>query len=85
MIFVTILWLIPWNNQNSAKIDAWLLDGFAPSCNESLWAESIFAQIQRLSGQGSSAATYSCAGVVKRGLKGAGFEIKKMVKMGVEK
>lgn len=65
-------------NQNSAKIDAWLLDGFAPSCNESLWAESIFAQMQRLSGLGSSAATYSCAGVVKRGLKGAGFEIKKI-------
>ena len=66
------------NNQNSAKIDAWLLDGFAPSCNESLWAESIFVQMQRLSGLGSSAATYSCAGVVKRGLKGAGFEIKKI-------
>ncbi len=65
-------------NQNSAKIDAWLLDGFAPSCNESLWAESIFAQMQRLSGLRSSAATYSCAGVVKRGLKGAGFEIKKI-------
>ena len=66
------------NNQNSAKIDAWLLDGFAPSCNESLWAESIFAQMQRLSGLGSSAATYSCAGVVKRGLQNAGFTIKKI-------
>ncbi len=66
------------NHQNSAKIDAWLLDGFAPSCNESLWAESIFAQMQRLSGLGSSAATYSCAGVVKRGLQNAGFTIKKI-------
>ena len=65
-------------SQNSAKIDAWLLDGFAPSCNESLWAESIFRQMQRLSGLGSSAATYSCAGVVKRGLQSAGFTIKKI-------
>ena len=65
-------------DQNSAKIDAWVLDGFAPSCNESLWAESIFNQMQRLSGLGSSAATYSCAGVVKRGLQHAGFTIKKI-------
>ncbi|WLP93988.1 FAD-dependent 5-carboxymethylaminomethyl-2-thiouridine(34) oxidoreductase MnmC [Psychrobacter sp. M13] len=65
-------------NQSSAKIDAWVLDGFAPSCNESLWAQSIFAQMQRLSGLGSSAATYSCAGVVKRGLQSAGFTIKKI-------
>ncbi len=60
------------------KIDAWFLDGFAPSCNESLWAHTIFAQIQRLSHLGTSAATYSCAGVVKRGLQSAGFEIKKV-------
>ncbi|MDN5566481.1 MAG: tRNA (5-methylaminomethyl-2-thiouridine)(34)-methyltransferase MnmD [Psychrobacter sp.] len=65
-------------SQNNAKIDAWLLDGFAPSCNESLWAESIFSQMQRLSGLGSSAATYSCAGAVKRGLQSAGFTIKKI-------
>lgn len=66
------------NHQNSAKVDAWLLDGFAPSCNESLWAESIFDQMQRLSGSGTTAATYSCAGIVKRGLQACGFDIKKI-------
>ena len=66
------------NNKNSAKIDAWLLDGFAPSCNESLWAESIFSQMQRLSGLGTTAASYSCAGIVKRGLQACGFDIKKI-------
>ena len=59
-------------------IDAWLLDGFAPSCNETLWAESIFTQMQRLSRTGTTAATYSCAGIVKRGLQTHGFEIKKV-------
>ena len=59
-------------------IDAWFLDGFAPSCNETLWAESIFNQMQRLSHAGTTAATYSCAGIVKRGLQSQGFVIKKV-------
>lgn len=63
---------------HNAQIDAWYLDGFAPSCNESLWAEQIFAQVQRLSKTETTAATFSCAGVVKRGLEAAGFEIKKV-------
>ena len=59
-------------------IDAWFLDGFAPSCNSTLWADSIFAQMQRLSRPHTTAATYSCAGIVKRGLKEHGFAIKKV-------
>lgn len=59
-------------------VDAWFLDGFAPSCNSTLWAESIFAQIQRLSCPNTTAATYSCAGIVKRALQGCGFQIKKV-------
>ncbi len=59
-------------------VDAWFLDGFAPSCNSTLWAENIFAQIQRLSRPETTAATYSCAGIVKRALKDCGFEIKKV-------
>ncbi|WP_426222504.1 tRNA (5-methylaminomethyl-2-thiouridine)(34)-methyltransferase MnmD [Psychrobacter sp. DWR1-2-3] len=59
-------------------IDAWFLDGFAPSCNETLWAESIFTQMQCLSRIGTTAATYSCAGIVKRGLQTHGFEINKV-------
>ena len=63
---------------NRPYVDAWFLDGFAPSCNESLWAESIFTQMQRLSRTGTTAATYSCAGIVKRGLQAHGFSIKKV-------
>ena len=59
-------------------IDAWFLDGFAPSCNSTLWADSIFTQMQRLSRTHTTAATYSCAGIVKRGLKEHGFAIKKV-------
>ncbi len=63
---------------NLTYIDAWFLDGFAPSCNQSLWAEQIFAEIQRLSNIGSTVATFSCAGVVKRGLQDIGFDIQKV-------
>lgn len=59
-------------------VDAWFLDGFAPSCNETLWADTIFTQMQRLSHTGTTAATYSCASIVKRGLQTHGFIIKKV-------
>ena len=64
--------------QTKPYINAWFLDGFAPSCNSTLWADSIFAQMQRLSHTHTTAATYSCAGIVKRGLKEHGFAIKKV-------
>ncbi|WP_201592228.1 tRNA (5-methylaminomethyl-2-thiouridine)(34)-methyltransferase MnmD [Psychrobacter sp. Pi2-51] len=59
-------------------VNAWFLDGFAPSCNSTLWTDSIFAQMQRLSRPTTTAATYSCAGIVKRGLQDCGFQIKKV-------
>ncbi|WP_010201381.1 tRNA (5-methylaminomethyl-2-thiouridine)(34)-methyltransferase MnmD [Psychrobacter sp. PAMC 21119] len=59
-------------------VNAWFLDGFAPSCNSTLWTDSIFAQMQRLSRPTTTAATYSCAGIVKRGLQNCGFQIKKV-------
>lgn len=66
------------NSLSKPVIDAWFLDGFAPSCNEDLWAQAIFAQIERLSTAGTTAATFSAAGVVKRGLQSAGFSVKKV-------
>ena len=64
--------------KTNPHVDAWYLDGFAPSCNSTLWAENIFAHMQRLSRPNTTAATYSCAGVVKRALKAHGFQIKKV-------
>ncbi|MGE6389326.1 FAD-dependent 5-carboxymethylaminomethyl-2-thiouridine(34) oxidoreductase MnmC [Psychrobacter pacificensis] len=68
----------PQQSAPQPHIDAWFLDGFAPSCNSTLWADSIFTQMQRLSRPHTTAATYSCAGIVKRGLKEHGFAIKKV-------
>lgn len=60
-----------------AKVDAWLLDGFAPSCNDELWSDALFAQIARLSKTGTTLATFSVASPVKFGLKKHGFTLAK--------
>ncbi|MDJ0684762.1 MAG: FAD-dependent 5-carboxymethylaminomethyl-2-thiouridine(34) oxidoreductase MnmC [Alphaproteobacteria bacterium] len=58
-------------------VDAWYLDGFAPSRNPDFWTESLFRRIAALSTPGAVAATYTAAGAVKRGLQAAGFEVRK--------
>ncbi len=63
--------------QLNAKVDAWFLDGFAPSCNPDMWRPHLFKQMARLSNPNATLATFSAAAVVKKGLSGAGFEFKK--------
>lgn len=62
-------------NQMEAKVDAWFLDGFAPSKNTNMWSESVFSHLARLSHEGTRAATFSVAGKVRRGLTSAGFNV----------
>ena len=56
-------------------VDAWFLDGFAPSCNPELWQQQIFSQIMRLSAYGTTFASFSVAGVLKRALAEYGVQI----------
>jgi len=58
-------------------VDAWFLDGFAPSKNPDMWSDLLFAQMARLSHGGSTFATFTVAGVVRRGLEEVGFSIEK--------
>lgn len=55
--------------------DAWFLDGFAPACNPDFWQENILQHIIRLSGEGTTFASFTVAGVVKRGLANYGVQI----------
>ncbi|ANF57222.1 bifunctional tRNA (5-methylaminomethyl-2-thiouridine)(34)-methyltransferase MnmD/FAD-dependent 5-carboxymethylaminomethyl-2-thiouridine(34) oxidoreductase MnmC [Halotalea alkalilenta] len=64
--------------QLDGRVDAWFLDGFAPSKNPRMWSEALFAAISRLSHPGACFATFTCAGVVKRGLAGVGFNCEKV-------
>lgn len=70
--------------QLNGPVHAWYLDGFAPAKNPAMWTEALFGEMRRLSLQTwqetstpASIATFTAAGLVKRGLKGAGFSIRK--------
>ncbi|ENW93839.1 FAD-dependent 5-carboxymethylaminomethyl-2-thiouridine(34) oxidoreductase MnmC [Acinetobacter sp. NIPH 298] len=56
-------------------VNAWVLDGFAPSCNPDMWQENVLNHIVRLSDLGTTFASFSVAGVLKRGLKQHGIHI----------
>lgn len=61
-----------------ATVDAWFLDGFAPAKNPSMWSETLFKAISKRSRANTTFATFTAAGIVKRGLQGAGFNVKKI-------
>lgn len=61
----------------AAQVDAWFLDGFAPSRNPAMWTETVLARVGALSAPGATLATYSTAGAVRRGLAQAGFMVEK--------
>ena len=57
------------------SVNAWFLDGFAPSCNPDMWQENVLNHIVRLSEYGTTFASFSVAGILKRGLKQHGIQI----------
>jgi len=59
-------------------VDAWFLDGFAPSKNNSIWEQAVFEEIARLSKVGASLATFTAAGAIKRSLQATGFSVSKI-------
>lgn len=65
-------------NDTDAQIDAWFLDGFAPSKNPAMWQLPVFKRLRQLSRVGTSLATFTAASMVRNGLRQAGFEVKKI-------
>ncbi len=59
-------------------IDAWYLDGFAPSKNPEMWQQSLFNAMVNLSRTSATFATFTAAGFVRRGLAEAGFTVQKV-------
>ncbi|UYG04358.1 bifunctional tRNA (5-methylaminomethyl-2-thiouridine)(34)-methyltransferase MnmD/FAD-dependent 5-carboxymethylaminomethyl-2-thiouridine(34) oxidoreductase MnmC [Halomonas sp. LR3S48] len=60
------------------QVDAWFLDGFAPAKNPEMWRAELFVAMAARSRPGATFATFTCAGVVKRGLAEAGFAWRKV-------
>ncbi len=59
----------------SKQMDVWYLDGFAPRKNPEMWSSEVIARIAQLSRPGTTLATYSVAGVVRRGLMATRFNV----------
>jgi tRNA 5-methylaminomethyl-2-thiouridine biosynthesis bifunctional protein len=68
--------------QLRARVDAWFLDGFAPARNPEMWQPELFAQVARLAAPGCTFATFTSAGMVRRGLETAGFRVEKVAGFG---
>lgn len=61
----------------SGRADAWFLDGFAPARNPAMWTDDVLALVAQRSAPGATAATFTVAGAVRRGLTAAGFSVEK--------
>ncbi len=68
--------------QLDGKVDAWFLDGFAPAKNPEMWNEQVFAQLARLAHPGTTLATFTSAGFVRRGLLAAGYAVERVAGFG---
>ncbi|GAB5381626.1 MAG: bifunctional tRNA (5-methylaminomethyl-2-thiouridine)(34)-methyltransferase MnmD/FAD-dependent 5-carboxymethylaminomethyl-2-thiouridine(34) oxidoreductase MnmC [Aliiglaciecola sp.] len=66
------------HNFQDGQVDAWFLDGFAPSKNPDMWNDNLFQQMARLSKVDATFATFTAAGFVKRGLANQGFNVNKV-------
>ena len=58
-----------------ANVDAFFLDGFAPTRNAAMWSPQLFASLARLAAPAATAATWSAARAVRDGLAQVGFEV----------
>ncbi|ELY3469185.1 bifunctional tRNA (5-methylaminomethyl-2-thiouridine)(34)-methyltransferase MnmD/FAD-dependent 5-carboxymethylaminomethyl-2-thiouridine(34) oxidoreductase MnmC [Cronobacter universalis] len=65
------------DDTHNRQVDAWFLDGFAPSKNPEMWTPGLFAAMARLARPGGTLATFTSAGFVRRGLIDAGFNVVK--------
>lgn len=74
-VILTLIWgdALQGFGQLAAKVDAFFLDGFAPAKNPDLWTPRLFRQFARLAHSGTTLATYTVAGQVRRDLADAGF------------
>jgi len=64
-------------SQAEGAMDAWFLDGFSPAKNPDMWSTELLSEVGRLSRRGTTFATFTVAGDVRRALQAAGFEIEK--------
>ncbi len=75
-------YLCPSDTRQWQGVDAWFLDGFAPAKNPEMWTQALFSTIAQLSHTKTTLATFTAAGIVRRGLTTAGFDVTKVTGYG---
>lgn len=65
-------------SKSPSKADAWFLDGFSPSKNPEMWQENLYKTMANLSKPHTTFATFTAAGVVRKGLESAGFSVERI-------
>lgn len=71
-------------NRQQLPVDHWLLDGFAPPKNPSLWQPELLKQLANFAAPGSTIATYTAVGEVRRNLVASGYNMRKVDQMPIK-
>jgi len=69
-------------SSSSSQIDCLYLDGFAPASNSLMWDDEVLALLAKRSKIGTTFATFTAAGYVRRGLEKHGFTVEKTAGFG---
>ena len=85
IVFDDVLNALDEMKKRSYAIDAWFLDGFAPSKNPEMWSLEVFKRLAAISHKETTLATFTCAGHVRRGLEEAGFQMEKAPGFGMKR
>jgi len=67
---------------SSSQVDCWYLDGFAPASNPLMWDDEVLTLLANRSKVGTTLATFTAAGYVRRGLEKQGFRVEKTAGFG---
>ncbi|MDL2320618.1 tRNA (5-methylaminomethyl-2-thiouridine)(34)-methyltransferase MnmD [Alistipes sp. OttesenSCG-928-B03] len=64
--------------QFATIFDVVYFDAFAPDCQPQLWTREVFAKLHKAMSPDGALVTYSAKGDVKRALREAGFEVRRL-------
>jgi tRNA U34 5-methylaminomethyl-2-thiouridine-forming methyltransferase MnmC len=72
-------------NALDTNCDVWFLDGHGPKSNPAMWRPELLMAIGEKAVSGGACATFTVAGVVRRGLAAAGFSVEQVPGFGGKK
>lgn len=76
--FADVLEALPaWSALHPEQVNAWFLDGFAPSKNPQMWQPELYRAMAASAAADCTLATFTATGHVRRGLQEAGFSMRK--------